>query len=468
MASIALNMIWDERNRKKFTKHRQDMSRLWLRAAAAWDEIVDMTVMNSEHVSWTKSEPSWTKMNTDARTCSGGVIGGLVRDSFGACMADFVEPKSFPQDPILLEAMAIFRGMEVACEAGVRILVVETDSKPRMRHVYGVWRRRGHRGGFNDREEERGRGGGDGEDLVADRDSNDEDGGEEVLVTTLWRIQEAAVVIEDDPNVGSGEGFENIDNQNELYSFGALSRNPLSQTHIRFPKPFLWFVVLTAATASGDGERRLRRRVVLTAATCKYATTLALALALLSVVRGALSFVFCVCVCVHSDACSEETNTPISPSRILCSLCFLWPRVLSLTMFPSKAGEISSGSSIPHLLLLYSLSTILLSFPLRQHRHVINQAFDLKMRMVAYWKIVLRRLVDTIALHMQLSISNLVNKELEKEISHEVLSPNQFGIERLLEESPSVAGKRHKLMRSVKVLKESKEVVTNIMDIISS
>ncbi|KAF7840369.1 dynamin-related protein 4C-like [Senna tora] len=105
---------------------------------------------------------------------------------------------------------------------------------------------------------------------------------------------------------------------------------------------------------------------------------------------------------------------------------------------------------------------------LRQYAHVMNQAFDLKMRMVAYWKIVLRRLVDTIALHMQLSISNLVNKELEKEISHEVLSPNRFGIERLLEESPSIAGKRHKLMRSVKVLKESKEVVTNIMDRISS
>ncbi|KAF7840368.1 dynamin-related protein 4C-like [Senna tora] len=105
---------------------------------------------------------------------------------------------------------------------------------------------------------------------------------------------------------------------------------------------------------------------------------------------------------------------------------------------------------------------------LRQYKHVINQAFDLKMRMVAYWKIVLRRLVDTIALHLQLSINNLVKKDLEKEISHEVLSPNRGGIERMLEESPSIAGKRFKLMRSVKVLEESKEVVANIMDRISS
>ncbi|KAF7823709.1 O-glucosyltransferase rumi-like protein [Senna tora] len=70
----------------------------------------------------------------------------------------------------------------------------------------------------------------------------------------------------------------------KVSSVGALlSRNPsfpkpTSGFPIDLAKPSLWFVVLMAATASRDGERRLRRRVVLTAATCKYATTLALAL----------------------------------------------------------------------------------------------------------------------------------------------------------------------------------------------
>lgn len=36
--------------------------------------------------------------------------------------------------------------------------------------------------------------------------------------------------------------------------------------------------------------------------------------------------------------------------------------------------------------------------------------------MIAYWKVVLRRLVDSMALHLKLSIANLVSKEMEMEI----------------------------------------------------
>ena len=36
---------------------------------------------------------------------------------------------------------------------------------------------------------------------------------------------------------------------------------------------------------------------------------------------------------------------------------------------------------------------------LRDYPHVLQQAFDMKMRMTAYWKIVLKRLVDCMALH---------------------------------------------------------------------
>ncbi|EEF38338.1 interferon-induced GTP-binding protein mx, putative [Ricinus communis] len=53
---------------------------------------------------------------------------------------------------------------------------------------------------------------------------------------------------------------------------------------------------------------------------------------------------------------------------------------------------------------------------LRKHRKILHLAFDLKMRMIAYWKVVLWRLVDTMALHLQNSIQNLVNKEMELEI----------------------------------------------------
>ena len=100
---------------------------------------------------------------------------------------------------------------------------------------------------------------------------------------------------------------------------------------------------------------------------------------------------------------------------------------------------------------------------LRQPPHVLQQAFDMKMRMTAYWKIVLKRLVDFMALHLLLSVGNLVNKEFEREIVNELMGPGG-GIERMLDESPSVTAKRLKINKSIELLKKSKEVVAKIMD----
>ncbi|TYI99286.1 hypothetical protein E1A91_A13G006300v1 [Gossypium mustelinum] len=74
---------------------------------------------------------------------------------------------------------------------------------------------------------------------------------------------------------------------------------------------------------------------------------------------------------------------------------------------------------------------------LRQHSNVsiLQQAFDLKMRMVAYWK-----------------------------IFKELMGPEGHGIEKMLVESPAVVAKREKLKNSIKVLKESKDSVAKIMD----
>ena len=101
---------------------------------------------------------------------------------------------------------------------------------------------------------------------------------------------------------------------------------------------------------------------------------------------------------------------------------------------------------------------------LGKYPHVLAQAYDLKMRMIAYWKVVLRRLVDSMALHLQLYVSNLVNKEMETEIVNELMGPYGGGIERMLEESPAVSAKREKLNKSIKKLRDSKEVVAKIMD----
>ncbi|KAK4389274.1 Dynamin-related protein 4C [Sesamum angolense] len=94
----------------------------------------------------------------------------------------------------------------------------------------------------------------------------------------------------------------------------------------------------------------------------------------------------------------------------------------------------------------------------------VVDAFDVKMRMTAYWDIVLRRMVDNMALHLIFSIQNLVKKEMQTDIIDELIGPQGNSLERMLEESPSVAEKRTKLETSIKLLKESKNVVANIMD----
>nr|DAD23946.1 TPA_asm: hypothetical protein HUJ06_025409 [Nelumbo nucifera] len=105
---------------------------------------------------------------------------------------------------------------------------------------------------------------------------------------------------------------------------------------------------------------------------------------------------------------------------------------------------------------------------LREYGGMVQQAYDLRMRIRAYWTIVLQRLVDSLALHLLFSVQNLVNREMEKEIVMELMGPYSGGVERLLEESPSVAQKRDRLNKSVKLLKESKEVVAKIMDRIAA
>ncbi|KAL9239166.1 hypothetical protein vseg_013512 [Gypsophila vaccaria] len=98
------------------------------------------------------------------------------------------------------------------------------------------------------------------------------------------------------------------------------------------------------------------------------------------------------------------------------------------------------------------------------YKHVAQQAYDLKVRMAAYWKIVPRRLVDSMALHLLLLIQNLVYEHLEAEIVKETMGPSGDGIKKLLDDSPSTATKRETLNKSIKLLKESKDVQSKIMD----
>ncbi|CAH2057117.1 unnamed protein product [Thlaspi arvense] len=93
-----------------------------------------------------------------------------------------------------------------------------------------------------------------------------------------------------------------------------------------------------------------------------------------------------------------------------------------------------------------------------------DQAFDLKMRIFAYWKIVIKRITDAVAMNLLLSMDNLVNQEIETVIVNQIMGGEGNGIKQMLEESPSVASKRERLNKSIKLLKESKDIVDHIMD----
>lgn len=105
---------------------------------------------------------------------------------------------------------------------------------------------------------------------------------------------------------------------------------------------------------------------------------------------------------------------------------------------------------------------------LRQYEYLLPQAYDLRMTMTAYWKIVLKRLVDCMALHLEYSIEKLIDEELESEIVNELLGPGGVGMEKMLEEAPNLSLKRDKLNRSIGRLRESKKVVANALDRIAT
>ena len=60
-------------------------------------------------------------------------------------------------------------------------------------------------------------------------------------------------------------------------------------------------------------------------------------------------------------------------------------------------------------------------------------------------------------------MQKLVNDEIEKEIVNEVMV-HGGGIEKMLDELPSIAKNRDRLQTSISLLQESKEIIEYVMD----
>ncbi|KAF7802804.1 putative MULE transposase domain-containing protein [Senna tora] len=122
---------WERRN--KIIK----VEELWPRVERMMEEIQvaaftdNQNIMELPTVKWKKPEYPFMKLNVDvARSkSSGGAMGGLLRNFTGSCNGVFMSCVRFPSDPILLEAMAIKKGLELAKMKKCTHVVVECDSR---------------------------------------------------------------------------------------------------------------------------------------------------------------------------------------------------------------------------------------------------------------------------------------------------------------------------------------------------
>ncbi|KAK8921391.1 Dynamin-related protein 4C [Platanthera zijinensis] len=130
--------------------------------------------------------------------------------------------------------------------------------------------------------------------------------------------------------------------------------------------------------------------------------------------------------------------------------------------------EVIHNLSKPPKICIKSVGDVDVSHLRGKHEGLIGPAFDIKMRLISYWKCVVLRLVDVLALHVKYAVKNLVDHELESEVLNVVVEGPRNEIQKMLEEPPSTAAKRARLKKSVQLLKESKEIVGNIIDKINA
>lgn len=128
----------------------------------------------------------------------------------------------------------------------------------------------------------------------------------------------------------------------------------------------------------------------------------------------------------------------------------------------AQANFVNALSSNQSSLTLAGFGTVSITHLRKYPSQLLHQAFDMKVSMTAYWSIVVRRIVDSVTLYLQFTVKNLINSQFQKEIVGELGGGGD--VEKMLDESPSVACKREKLKNSIKLLKESKEAVAAVLD----
>ncbi|KAF7810649.1 uncharacterized protein G2W53_037392 [Senna tora] len=134
--AIAAQKVWERRNKARFGEGIGDISGLWERTMGVWHELNGDTRPRDEQ--WDKDEcarwqpPSWRflKLNVDASYKEGSTnrTGCIIRDYTGRCLA--AQTKRYVMDTTvdIMEALAVFDGLEMATRMSISDIIVEGDS----------------------------------------------------------------------------------------------------------------------------------------------------------------------------------------------------------------------------------------------------------------------------------------------------------------------------------------------------
>ncbi|KAF7826658.1 cysteine desulfurase mitochondrial-like [Senna tora] len=121
----------------QFFQDSNALSGVWLKSTTTWEEMARSGNLGTDvekwegRIKWVKPASPCFKLNCDAavRAGFGGAIGGVIRNSEGVVVAAYAVPVKNTLDIHRLEALAIYKGVEVGRGLGIQQLEVESDAK---------------------------------------------------------------------------------------------------------------------------------------------------------------------------------------------------------------------------------------------------------------------------------------------------------------------------------------------------
>ncbi|KAI7727242.1 hypothetical protein M8C21_033370 [Ambrosia artemisiifolia] len=94
---------------------------------------------------------------------------------------------------------------------------------------------------------------------------------------------------------------------------------------------------------------------------------------------------------------------------------------------------------------------------------ILNEAFDLKTRMVACLEMVHKNIFDSVELNLAMMVFTMVVLKMEKQLVNELKSDGENKYKPMLNESHSMTKRRWKLKNRIELLQKLKKVVENVM-----